>query len=57
MLQRHLADGLLTVPAITLGCWRMHQRALDQVTELLATAIQHGITFFDHADIYYQGQS
>ena len=57
MLQRQLADGRLTVPAITLGCWRMHQRNLDEVTELLASAMQHGITFFDHADIYGQGQS
>lgn len=57
MLQRHLADGRLTAPAIALGCWRMHQRGLDEVSELLAAAMQHGITFFDHADIYGQGQS
>ena len=57
MLQRTLADGRLTVPAIMLGCWRMHQRGLQEVTELLAAAMQHGIRFFDHADIYGQGQS
>lgn len=57
MLQRHLADGRLTAPAIMLGCWRMHQRGLEEVTELLAAAMQHGISFFDHADIYGQGQS
>lgn len=57
MLQRSLAAGRLTAPAIALGCWRLHQRGHDEVTALLDAAMRHGINFFDHADIYGQGQS
>ena len=57
MLQRLLDAGRLPVPAIALGCWRLHQRGLAEATALLDAALQSGITFFDHADIYGQGQS
>lgn len=49
--------GALQAPAIALGCMRM--AALDKggANRLLHTALENGVNFFDHADIYGGGQS
>ncbi len=47
----------LQVPAIGLGCMRIAQLADSAVQELIRTAMDNGINFFDHADIYGGGGS
>lgn len=52
-----LGNGKLEVPAIGLGCMRL--TGLDSkeaVRELIDTAMENGINFFDHADIYAGGE-
>lgn len=52
-----LADGVLKASQISLGCMRIHKQSVDEVEELVKTALENGINFFDHADIYGGGVS
>lgn len=47
----------LVIPEIALGCMRIASMETKAVTELIQTAYDQGITFFDHADIYGGGKS
>lgn len=47
----------LNVSRIALGCMRIANKSIDEVEELVKTALDLGINFFDHADIYGGGQS
>ena len=47
----------LNVSRIALGCMRIADKSVEQVEELIKTAIDEGINFFDHADIYGRGKS
>lgn len=42
---------------IALGCMRIAAKSVEEVEELLKTALDAGINFFDHADIYGGGKS
>ncbi len=42
----------LEVSRIALGCMRMDALSVVEAGKVLAAAIENGITFFDHADIY-----
>lgn len=42
---------------IALGCMRMADLGVNKASEVIETAIDSGINFFDHADIYGSGQS
>lgn len=44
------------VPAIAVGCMRMNSVPVEQVAELIDTALEEGVNFFDHADIYGGGE-
>lgn len=44
------------VSAIGLGCMRLAAKTPDQCLELIHTALDAGINFFDHADIYGNGK-
>lgn len=46
-----------TVPSVILGCMRMASKTIEDVEIILQTAVENGITFFDHADIYGKGES
>lgn len=46
-----------TVPAIALGCMRLANLSQQAADTLLHTALEAGVTYFDHADIYGGGQS
>lgn len=46
-----------TGPAIALGCMRMAALSERELDTLVGTAIDCGVTFFDHADIYGRGDS
>lgn len=49
-----LGTTAIEVPAVVQGCMRLTQT--DQPEQLLETAIEQGINFFDHADIYGNGE-
>ena len=42
----------LLVPEIGLGCMRINGLEIDEAERLIQTALDNGINFFDHADIY-----
>ena len=44
------------VPVIGLGCMRMDDLSVRQVEKVINTALENGINFFDHADIYGDGE-
>lgn len=52
-----LPQTSLEVSRIALGCMRIADKSVEDVEELIKTALDAGINFFDHADIYGQGQS
>lgn len=47
----------LVIPEIALGCMRIANMEVNDVEALIKTAINEGITYFDHADIYGGGES
>ena len=49
--------GNITTSAISLGCMRMASLEEAKVDAIMDCALEHGIDFFDHADIYGQGKS
>ncbi len=49
-------SGLL-VPAIGLGCMRISGMEVKEASELIYGAMELGVNFFDHADIYGGGKS
>ena len=46
----------LTVSEIALGCMRLSQLTNPQISTLVHTALDQGINFFDHADVYGDGK-
>lgn len=52
-----LANGKLKVSKIALGLMRMSKMAVEELETLILTAVDEGINFFDHADIYGAGKS
>lgn len=49
--------GALPASAIGLGCMRMAGLTDGEAEKVVLTAVENGITFFDHADIYGGGRS
>ena len=45
----------LHVSTISMGCMRIAKKSVEEVEELVKTALDCGINFFDHADIYGGG--
>ena len=56
---RRIAIGKekIEVPAIGLGCMRITERSKNEAEHLIQTAMENGINFFDHADIYCRSNS
>jgi len=50
-------NGEMTVPAIILGCMRIAGASKKDASALVKTALDEGINFFDHADVYHDGKS
>jgi predicted oxidoreductase len=50
-----IANTDLTSSNIIMGCMRIHSLPLTEINALINTAIDQGINFFDHADIYGNG--
>ena len=57
MKKLSLANGKITASHISLGCMRIAGLAEDQAATIVKTALDEGINFFDHADIYGGGRS
>lgn len=47
----------MTIPAMAVGCWRMSEKTNVEAQALIGTALELGLNFFDHADIYGGGAS
>ncbi|MDG4514619.1 aldo/keto reductase [Streptococcus suis] len=54
---QELGQTGLQVTRIALGCMRMASLNERETANVLETVVQHGINFFDHADIYGGGES
>jgi len=52
-----IANSDLNVSEISLGCMRIAEMSQPEIARLIHTALEEGIDFFDHADIYGGGQS
>ena len=52
-----MANGNITASEIGLGCMRIADLNKNEVNNLINTALDCGINFFDHADIYGKGKS
>lgn len=57
MNQIKVKNSSLVIPEIALGCMRISNMDITDVSDLIQTSIDHGINFFDHADIYGGGKS
>ena len=57
MKQIKIANSNLSVSEISLGCMRISGMTNSQISLLVHTALDEGINFFDHADIYGGGKS
>lgn len=56
-MKKNYINTKLEVPAISLGCMRISQLDESKAAELIGTAMDCGMNFFDHADIYGGGAS
>ncbi|MDR3552477.1 MAG: aldo/keto reductase [Clostridia bacterium] len=52
-----IANGKIQASAISLGCMRMAGLSVSEASALIHTALDEGINFFDHADVYGEGRS
>lgn len=57
MKKINLGNGALQASAISLGCMRMAGLEPKAAETVVKTALEEGIDFFDHADIYGGGKS
>jgi predicted oxidoreductase len=51
-----LGSSSLHVPVIAVGCMRINRIERPQAERLVRTALDEGLNFFDHADIYGGGE-
>ena len=52
-----LGKSDLEVPQIALGCMSMNKLSKKEANQVIHNALDQGIDFFDHADIYGDGES
>ncbi|MBC2277862.1 aldo/keto reductase family oxidoreductase [Listeria welshimeri] len=52
-----IGNSALTGSEISLGCMRMADLSKEDANKVINTALENGIDFFDHADIYGGGKS
>ena len=51
-----LGNSALEVPCIAIGCMRLKDKSIDEVSHLIQYSVERGYNFFDHADIYGGGK-
>ena len=52
-----LGKSGLEVPVMAVGCMRMARKTVEEAREVIEAALESGVNFFDHADIYGAGRS
>lgn len=52
----NIGNGKINTSAIGLGCMRMNKLNNKEAEKVIRTCLELGINFFDHADIYGEGQ-
>jgi len=57
MKQIQIANSDFHASEIALGCMRISELSNQEISSLVNTALDEGINFFDHADIYGGGKS
>lgn len=57
MKKINIGNGAISASEISLGCMRINDLSKSEASILINTAIEAGINFFDHADIYGGGRS
>lgn len=57
MEKQLLGKSELEVSRVSLGCMRMSQLSKQEASRVIQSAVEVGIDFFDHADIYGNGES
>ncbi|MCR4620876.1 MAG: aldo/keto reductase [Clostridiales bacterium] len=53
----NIANGPRNASAVVLGCMRMPRLSVDAAAEMLRTAVDEGVNFFDHATCYGNGEA
>ncbi|EOR26336.1 aldo/keto reductase [Clostridium sartagoforme AAU1] len=53
----NIGNGAISASEIALGCMRIADMSNADASKLINTALEEGINFFDHADIYGGGKS
>ena len=53
----NIGNGKINASEISLGCMRISKLSVNEASILINTALEEGIDFFDHADIYGGGRS
>ena len=53
----HLGGSGMEASEIALGCMRMCRKSQENADTLVMTAVEHGLNYFDHADVYGFGAS
>ena len=56
MRTMELGRSSLKVPVVAVGCMRINTLSKDEAEKFVKTALVNGANFFDHADIYGQGE-
>lgn len=57
MTQQMIGQTAVEASRLALGCMRMASLEVTEAEKVIATALEEGINFIDHADIYGGGQS
>ncbi len=57
MKKINIGNGAISASEISLGCMRISDLSKKDASALINTALEAGIDFFDHADIYGGGKS
>jgi predicted oxidoreductase len=57
MKKVNLGNGELRASEISLGCMRLTELSNKEASKFINIALEEGINFFDHADIYAGGKA
>jgi predicted oxidoreductase len=57
MKKMNIGNGEISASEISLGCMRIADLSNKEASTLINTALEEGINFFDHADIYSGGKA
>jgi predicted oxidoreductase len=57
MKRINIGNGAINASEISLGCMRITELSEKDAAALINTALEEGVDFFDHADIYAGGKS